>query len=116
MLSSTQITAIAKKINKKIDLPLIGEKIEQKIIIFGLEKIDKVLDEQLPADFAELLDNVSEGFEPNSPDNLVAMKKYFVKYLNKKIDLPIIGEKAEKKLFSIAIDIIIEAMQKNKKL
>ena len=116
MLSKEQIDTIAIKANKKVDLPIVGEKFEQKMLVFGLEKIDKILDEQLPADFARLLDDVSDGFEPDTPADLDKVKNHLVSFLNKKIDLPILGEKAEKELFNVAVDIIIDAMRKNDKL
>jgi hypothetical protein len=116
MLSKEQIDKIAIKANKKVDLPIVGEKFEHKMLIFGLEKIDKILDEQLPADFAKLLDDVSDGFEPGTPADLDKVKNHLVSFLNKKIDLPILGEKGEKELFNVAIDIIIDAMRKNDKL
>ena len=116
MLSKEQIDTIAKKANKKVNLPIVGEKFEQKMLVFGLEKIDKILDEQLPPDFAKLLDDVSDGFEPGAPSDLDKVKNHLVSYLNKKIDLPILGEKGEKELFNAAVDIIIDAMRKNDKL
>lgn len=116
MLSKEQIDTIAIKANKKVDLPIVGEKFEQKMLVFGLEKIDKILDEQLPADFAKLLDNVSDGFEPGTPADLDKVKDHLVSFLNKKIDLPLLGEKGEKELFNVAVDIIINAMRKNDKL
>lgn len=116
MLSKEQIDTIAIKANKKVDLPIVGEKFEKKMLVFGLKKIDKILDEQLPPDFAKLLDDVSDGFEPGTPADLDKVKDHLVSYLNKKIDLPLLGEKGEKELFNVAVDIIIDAMRKNDKL
>lgn len=116
MLSNEQIKVIAKKVNKKVDVPIIGEKFEYRIIVFGLNKIDKVLDEELPPDFAQLLDDVSDGFEPESPADLEKVKLHLVTFINKKVNIPLMGEKAERELIEFVIEIIIDAMTKNKKL
>ena len=116
MLSEAQIQLLAEKANKKVNLPIVGEKFENKILIFGLRKIDKALEEELPEDFSQLLDDVSDGLEPGSDADLDLIKGHLVTFLNKKIDIPILGEKAEKELFEVAIDIIVDAMQKDKAL
>jgi len=116
MLTEKQIDAIAKKINKKIDVPVIGEKFEQRIFVFALKKIDKELDEQLPPDLANLLDDVTDGIEPGTPADFEAIKTNIVIYLNKKLDIPILGEQGEQQLFRLAIDIIFDALRKGDKL
>lgn len=116
MLSQAQIDYIADKLNEKINIPIIGEKFEKKLIVKGLEKVDKELDEHLPPEWSELLDDVSDGIEPGSPADLQSIKDNLVSFLNKKINIPIIGEKAEEKLLSAAIDLIFDALQKGKKL
>jgi len=116
MLSQEQINYIADKLNKKINIPIIGEKFEKKLIIKGLEKVDTELEQHLPAEWSKLLDDVSDGIEPGSPADLQSIKDNLVAFLNKKIDIPIIGEKAEAKLFGFAIDMIFDALQKGKKL
>ncbi len=116
MLSEAQIKVVATKINKKIDIPVIGEKFEQRIIVFALEKVDKELDELLPPDLAQLLDDVSDGIEPGSPADFEQIKSNIVIYLNKKVDIPILGEKGEQQLFTLAIDIIFDALRKGDKI
>lgn len=116
MLSEDQILAVAKKINKKVNLPIVGERFEEKIIVKALKKVDAELDEHLPGEFSELLDSLTDGLEPGSANDLEQFKDNLVSYLNKKIDLPILGEKGERKLFEIAIDIIVDAMRKGDKL
>ena len=116
MLSEAQINYIADKLNKKIDIPIVGEKFEKKLIIKGLDKVNKELEDHLPPEWAQLLDDVSDGIEPGSPADLAGIKKNLVDFLNKKINIPIIGEKAEGKLLSAAIDIIFDALQKGHKL
>lgn len=100
----------------KINIPIVGERFEKKLIVKGLEKVNKELEDHLPSDWAELLDDVSDGIEPGSPADLQSIKDNLVEFLNKKINIPIIGEKAEAKLLSAAIDIIFDALQKGKKL
>lgn len=116
MLSEAQINYIADKLNQKINIPIVGEKFEKKLIVKGLEKVNAELEDHLPPEWAQLLDDVSDGIEPGSPADLASIKKNLVDFLNKKINIPIIGENAEAKLLSMAIDIIFDALQKGHKL
>ena len=116
MLSDAQIKVIATKINKKINLPVIGERFEQRIFEFGLKKVDKILDDQLPPDFAKFLDDVSDGIEPGSPADLEAIKSNIVNFINQKVNVPLLGEQGEQQLFTLAIDIIFDALRKGDKL
>ncbi len=116
MLSEQQIKLIAQKANKKVDVPVIGERFEEKILIFGITKIDKALDEHLPPEFGDLLDDISDGLEPGCPADLDRIKEHLVNYLLNNLDVPILGKRGERELFNLTVGMIIDAMRKNDKL
>ena len=114
MLDDGQKTWIVEKVNEKINVPIIGEKAEAKFIKKGVERILKLLEENLPEEVFQLLDDSAEGVEPGM--DLQEIKANTVDFLNKEINLPIVGEEFEKSLFTEVIDLIFEALQKGKKL
>lgn len=116
MLTQDQVDYLVKKLNKKVDIPVVGERFEAQLIEMGIWKIDKELDDHLPNQWKDLLNNVGEGLEPGSPADLEVIKSSLVKFLNNKINIPIIGERAEKKLLEKTIDLLVEALKKGKKL
>ena len=116
ILNEEQIKFVTTKLNENIDIPVLGEKAEQAILGWAVKKVLKVLDEALPPEFVEFLTTTAEGFEPGSEDVLEGVKDNIVKYINQKVNLPIIGERAEKRLFDLLVDIIFDAMQKEKTL
>ncbi|MFW6227093.1 MAG: hypothetical protein ACOC31_03230 [Bacteroidota bacterium] len=116
MLSEQQIKLIAQKANKKVDIPVIGERFEENVLVFGITKIDKALEEHLPTEFGELLDDVSDGLEPGSSTDLERIKKHLVTYLLNNVDVPILGKRGERELFNFTVGMIIDAMRKGQKL
>lgn len=116
MLSTEQIELIARKANQRVDVPVIGERFEHRILVFGVKRIDKALDEHLPEDFAVLLDDVSDGLEPGSPADLEKIKIHLVEYLNRYVDIPVLGEKGEHELFNLVIGMVIDSLCKDKQL
>ncbi len=116
ILHETQINVVATKLNKEINLPLLGEKAEQAIIVMAVNKVLNVLEDTLPPEFTEFLSNTAEGFEPGSEEPLEGVKDNLVKFINGKVNIPIIGERAEKRLFDTLVGILFDAMQKDKSL
>lgn len=116
ILNETQINAIATELNKEVNLPILGEKAEQSIIVMGINKVLEVMEDTLPPEFTGFLTTAAEGFEPGSEDSLESVKDNMVKFINEKVNLPIVGERAEKKLFDALVSILFDAMQKDKKL
>jgi hypothetical protein len=114
MLSNEQITWIVDKVNEKINVPIIGERAEAKFIRKGIERILKLLEENLPEEVFQLLDDAAAGVEPS--EDLQGIKENTVDFLNKEINLPIVGEEFEKTLFTEVVDLIFDALQKGKKL
>lgn len=113
-LNEQQIKAIANNLNKKINLPFLGERAEHGILSMAISKVLNVMEDTLPKEFIGFLTTTTEGFEPRSETALEGIKDNMVKYVNQKVNLPIIGERAEKRLFETLIDLLFDAMQKEK--
>lgn len=114
MISEAQIQFIVDRANEKINVPILGEKAEGRLIRKAVDKVLKCLEENLPKEIFDFLDSVSDGIEPGM--DLEEMKKNTVEFLNKEINLPIVGEKFEAKLFTEVVDLIFNALKKGKKL
>ena len=116
ILNETQINAIVARLNREINLPILGEKAEQAILTMAINKVLNALEDNLPPEFIAFLTTTAEGFEPGSEDALEGVKDNMVKFINARVNLPIIGERAEKRLFDMIVGMLFDAMQKDKKL
>jgi len=116
MLTQEQVVWITIKVNEKVNLPVLGEEAEALIITAAVDKIDKLLDRELPPKFKDFLNNTSMGIQPGSPADLKVMKEGLVTYVCGQVRIPVVGEKAERKLITEVIEIIVEALQKGKKI
>ena len=84
MLSEEQIQFIVDRANEKVNIPIIGEKTEGKIIRAAVDKVLKCLEDNLPQEFFDLLDDLSDGIEPGM--DIEEMKTNTVEFLNKEIN------------------------------
>ena len=114
MLSEEQIQFIVDRVNEKVNVPILGEKAEGKLIRKAVDKVLKCLEENLPKEFFDFLDDLSNGIEPGM--DIEEIKSNTVEFLNKEINLPIVGEKFEAKLFTEVVDLIFNALKKGEKL
>lgn len=114
MLNEEQKQFIVNKINDKVDLPILGEKMEGKFIRKAVDKVLICLEENLPPEIFGLLDDLSDGIEPGI--DVEEMKKNTVDFLNKEVNLPIVGERFEENLFTEIVDLIFNALKKGNKL
>lgn len=116
MLSNVQVNFLAEKINEKVNLPILGEKAEFALIKKAIYKVLDALDDEIPEEFLDFLEDTAQGFDPENGTNIEQVKNNVVTFINKKVDLPIIGEKTEKKIFETLVDVLLDAMTKGKKL
>ncbi|MCT4624827.1 MAG: hypothetical protein N4A46_14495 [Schleiferiaceae bacterium] len=113
MLTDEQILGIVDKVNKKINIPVIGEDLERTVFYKMVKLIDMKLYEVLPNEYYELINNLESGI---SDEEAKLMVKRLSKVLNRHINIPIIGEKMEGKLIRRVLKIIVGAMRENVKL
>lgn len=113
MLSSEQIDAVTAKVNAKVNLPLLGERAEAAIFKMAVKQVLAFLEQNVPEDWGALINDTSEGLTPEEVD-VIADK--LVRFMNARIDIPLLGEDVEAKVFKIVVGFIIESMSKNKSL
>jgi len=113
MLTNEQIDAVVAKINQKINLPVLGEKTEAVIFKMVVKKILKFLEEHLPEEWINLINNTSDGLTPQEVNAIVDK---LVRYMNAQIDIPLLSEDEEAIIFETVVRLIIESMAKNKSL
>lgn len=62
---------------------------EAKFLRKAINKVLKCLEENLPEEMFSLMDDLSDGIEPGL--DIEEMKKNTVRFLNKEINIPIVG-------------------------
>ena len=111
-LTDKQIKKIAKKANKIINIPCLPESMEQEDIEELVEIVIKKIDSQIPKNILNLIiySNENRGPYRYNKKQLKDLKKRLVKYLNKKINLPILSEKQESKLIAFVVDFLVTSL------
>lgn len=111
MLNDKQIDALAEKLNAKLDIPLVGEGTEKQILTTALQQLNKVLagqaGEELRAIIGPLVDGTATGEEATR------LKAQAVELLNKKVNLPVVGEETEAKLLGPVVDGLVDVLRSN---
>ena len=103
MMTELEVKSLAEKLNKRINVPLIRETREEKILIKIVIKIDVFLYDNLPNEFYDLIRSLDEGIDD---DEATRLTNTLTRLANAKIDIPYIPELAE----GIAIKFIIRAV------
>ncbi|SHI54399.1 hypothetical protein SAMN05444280_10392 [Tangfeifania diversioriginum] len=104
-----EIKDLAERLNRKIDVPLVKETKEEKILIKIILKIDTFLYDNLPNEFYDLIRSTDRGIDDKEAKRLV---RRLSKSANKRIDIPYIPEFAEKFAFRFVIGMVVKAARK----
>ena len=105
-MTNEEIKDLAHRLNKKIDIPLVKETGEERILIKIILKIDTFLYDHLPNEFYDLIRTADNGITDAEAKNLV---RRLTKLANRKIDIPYLPEAAEHFVFKFIIGIIVRA-------
>jgi hypothetical protein len=108
-MTQSEVQLLAEKLNKKIDVPLISERKEGKILLKIILKIDKFLYDSLPNELYDLIRNLNDGIDDDEAKTLI---KRLSKLANKKINIPYIPESLEYVMIRFVIALIVNAMRK----
>jgi hypothetical protein len=104
-----EITDLARRLNKKFNIPIINETREEKIFIKVVLKVDNFLYDHLPNEFYDLVRSIDGGIDDEEAKRLIIVLS---KLVNEKINIPYIPEKVEYVIFRFIIAIIINAARK----
>ncbi len=110
-MTEEEIKDLAQRLNKKINVPIIKETGEEKILVKIILKIDNFLYDNLPNEFYELVRDVKKGIDDKEARRLV---RRLTRLANEKIDIPYLPEFAEHFALKFVIGIIIKSARKNK--
>ena len=91
-MTTEEIMELATRLNKKINVPIINETREEKILIKIVLQIDNFLYDNLPNEFYDLIRSVDLGIDNREAKRLV---RRLTKLANEKIDIPYIPEQME---------------------
>ena len=108
-MSQDEIKALASRLNQKINVPLIGETTEEKILIKVVLKVDGFLYDNLPNEIYDLVRSLDKGIDEDEAKRLVTRLSIMA---NDKIDIPYIPESAEYVAIKFVIGVIINAARK----
>lgn len=109
-MSDEEIKDLAERLNEKINVPIISETGEEKILIKIVIQIDRFLYDSLPNEFYDLVISIDKGIDDDEAKRLI---KRLTKLANKNIDIPYIPEQMEYIAMRFIIGIIINAARKH---
>lgn len=109
-MTMTEIKELAIRLNKKINVPLIRETGEEKILIKVVLKIDRFLYDHLPNEFYDLIRSADKGIHVSEAKRLI---RRLSNLANEKINIPYIPEIMEKIAMQFVIGIVIRAAVRN---
>jgi hypothetical protein len=107
-MTQDELQKIAEKVNKEIDIPLLNEMKEGKILLKIILKIDRFLYDNLPNEIYDLIRSLDDGISENEAKLLV---RRLAKLANQKINIPYIPEGLEYILFNFTIALVVNAMR-----
>jgi polyhydroxyalkanoate synthesis regulator phasin len=109
-MTMDEIKDLAQRLNRKINVPIISETGEEKILIKIILKIDTFLYDHLPNEFYDMIRSTDRGIDKKEAKRLV---RRLTKLANEKIDIPYLPEVAEHFAIKFVIGIVVRAAQKN---
>lgn len=113
MLTDAEINAIAQKVNKSVNLPLINENKEFVVYVKIIKWIDRQLYKLLPNEYYKLVKSTTDGISAKEAE---LIEKRITPMINNFVNIPVLTEKQEGKLIGLVLGIIIKAMIKGFKL
>ncbi len=108
-MTTEEITDLAQRLNKKINVPIIRETGEEKIFIKIILKIDNFLYDNLPNEFYDLVRSVDKGIDKKEAKRLI---RRLTRCANDKIDIPYLPEPLEHFALRFVIGIVVKSSQK----
>ena len=112
-MTTEEIKELATRLNKKINVPIISETGEEKILIKIILKIDNFLYDHLPNEFYDLIRSVDKGLDDREAKRLV---RRLTRLANDKIDIPYLPEQMEHIALKFVIGMVVKAARKKLKL
>lgn len=109
-MTQAEITDLAQRLNRKINVPFFDETKEEKIFYKIVLTIDTFLYDHLPNEFYDVIRSTDRGIDDKEAKRLV---RRLTKLANDKIDIPYLPEVAEHVAIKFVISIVVKAAKKN---
>jgi hypothetical protein len=109
-MTEMEIKELAIRLNEKINVPLINDTFEEKILIKVILNVDGFLYDHLPNEIYDLIHNTGNGIDDIEATRLITRLTVLA---NSKIDIPYIPESAEHVAIKYVIGVIINAARKH---
>ncbi len=109
-LTEAEVKDLASKLNDKVNIPLISETREEKILIKVILRVDTFLYDNLPNEIYDLVRSSENGIEDEEATRLINRLSILA---NEKINIPYIPEAAEYVAIKFVIRVVINAARKN---
>jgi len=110
-MTMAEVQTLASILNKKINVPLIRETGEEKILIKIVLSIDTFLYDNLPNEFYDLIRSLDRGIDDTEAVRLI---KRLTSLANSKINIPYVPEVVEKFIIKFIITTLVNAARRNK--
>lgn len=108
-MTPEEIQMVTEKINKRIDIPFIGEEREGRILVKIVLEIDTFLYDNLPNELYDLIRCTDEGIDDDEANRLIVRLSTLA---NSKINIPYIPEQLEYFVIRLVITWVFKAMRK----
>ena len=108
-MTRAEITDLAQRLNRKINVPLINETKEEKIFVKIILTIDTFLYDHLPNEFYDVIRSADMGIDDKEAKRLV---RRLTRLANDKIDIPYLPEVAEHFAIKFVIGIVVKSARK----
>ena len=105
-LTLEEANQLAQELNPHIDIPLMKEKTESKILVKVIIKVDTFLYDNLPNEFYDMVRSTKNGIDDKEAKRLAIR---LAKLANKRIDIPYIPEQFEYLAIRFILSVLINA-------
>lgn len=110
LFTESQRLRLAEKLDGLIPTGAV-DLFDDALFMWVVKRMEGVLVAHLPQSFVDKMNDLSDGV-----DNLDEFKDRLTQLLNEKVNIPLLSEKVEEKLFGLLIDIVIDALNLGRRL
>jgi hypothetical protein len=108
-LTQAEVERYARKLNDKINLPLVSEEKEQKFLEWLIKLVDDQLYKSLPKKYYNLLANSLDGI---SPDEAELIEKLMAEIITENVNIPYVPAILEGPLVRYALRLLFSVITK----
>ncbi|MGB0524289.1 MAG: hypothetical protein ACPGJS_15070 [Flammeovirgaceae bacterium] len=108
MLTESRVNSLADQLNSDINLPILGEKAELKLLKEFVRKADAAFKNELSSEVYGYINNADAGI----PDEqLGEVREQMLNALQKKVNIPLLKGVLKESLYSMFTDKMVDALQ-----